>query len=111
MKLFECETCPKRLKCELTNKRIETIKKWAGNELFKSVWTILDKDDADINKGLKIGGIVARAYSNINNYEMFNKIVNDIKDCVYYKLKSDRINQIKKLRNKVKIELKKEDKE
>jgi hypothetical protein len=89
MKLFECDLCPRRLQCKLKSKKDAFIKKWWGDENFKRFWDDMDKTTDLMNMCRVVGyhqgiGAAVKHFTNKDNY--FDKMWDDIKDCIMQKV-------------------------
>lgn len=87
MKLFDCDLCPKKLKCKLTSKKDELLKKWCGETLFKKMWDGLDKPNDARNFCRMIGfwqGVCAQIGG--EEAKKFDRIFKDFNDCLMQRI-------------------------
>jgi len=91
MHLFECDLCPRKLKCQLKDERNRIMKKWCGDKMFKKMWdridAVVDEKSSDplitaANIGLKIGFIGGAAREEESSLKTWNDMFDDIKMCL-----------------------------
>ncbi len=77
-KLFDCDSCPRKLKCTLTGERDKLLKKWSGNKLLKEIWETFESKSYIFDMGVGIG-IFIEKYHLVDDY---NKFLKDFSRCL-----------------------------
>ena len=82
-KLFDCEHCGKRLKCELISRREALLERYKYSKYFKQIKRILDRDDkTDLEKAFLIGKIYDRGVTSYWQEDYLDKLVGEVFKCL-----------------------------
>lgn len=82
-KLFDCEHCGKRLKCELTSRRETLLKKYKRSRYFAEVKSIVGDDTkSDLEKGWLIGKIYDRGVRSYWQERYLDELIEEVFICL-----------------------------